>query len=59
MIEEGADHMYAGQEDRVAQVIASWADTLTQKKASSENAANKVVNSKVPNANLLWWKKEL
>jgi hypothetical protein len=25
---EGADHMYAGQEDRVAQVIANWADTL-------------------------------
>jgi hypothetical protein len=24
----GADHMYEGQEDRVAQVIASWADTL-------------------------------
>jgi dienelactone hydrolase len=25
---QGADHMYAGHEDRVAQVIASWADTL-------------------------------
>jgi hypothetical protein len=25
---EGANHMYAGQEDRVAQVIASWAATL-------------------------------
>jgi dienelactone hydrolase len=25
---QGADHMYMGQEDRVAQVIASWADTL-------------------------------
>ncbi len=25
---QGADHMYNGQEDRVAQVIASWADTL-------------------------------
>jgi pimeloyl-ACP methyl ester carboxylesterase len=25
---EGADHMYAGEEDRVAQVIAKWADTL-------------------------------
>ena len=25
---QGADHMYDGQEDRVAQVIASWADTL-------------------------------
>jgi pimeloyl-ACP methyl ester carboxylesterase len=50
---EGADHMYAGQEDRVAQVIASWADTLTQKKASSENPASKVVNSKLPKANLL------
>lgn len=25
---QGAEHMYAGQEDRVAQVIASWADTL-------------------------------
>jgi dienelactone hydrolase len=25
---QGADHMYAGQEDRVAQVIASWAATL-------------------------------
>ena len=25
---QGADHMYDGHEDRVAQVIASWADTL-------------------------------
>ena len=25
---EGADHMYSGEEDRVAQVIAKWADTL-------------------------------
>jgi pimeloyl-ACP methyl ester carboxylesterase len=25
---QGADHMYAGQEDRVAEVIARWADTL-------------------------------
>ncbi len=25
---QGADHMYAGEEDRVAEVIASWADTL-------------------------------
>jgi len=25
---QGADHMYAGQEDSVAQVIAGWADTL-------------------------------
>jgi len=25
---QDTDHMYAGQEDRVAQVIASWADTL-------------------------------
>jgi hypothetical protein len=23
-----ADHMYVGQEDRVAQVIADWANTL-------------------------------
>lgn len=27
---EGADHMYAGEEDRVAQVIAKWADTRLQ-----------------------------
>jgi len=25
---QGADHMYEGHEDRVAQVIANWADTL-------------------------------
>lgn len=25
---QGADHMYGGHEERVAQVIASWADTL-------------------------------
>jgi alpha/beta superfamily hydrolase len=25
---QGADHMYDGQEDQVAQVIANWADTL-------------------------------
>ncbi len=25
---QGADHMYDGHEDRVAQVIASWSDTL-------------------------------
>ncbi len=25
---QGADHMYAGQEDHVADIIASWADTL-------------------------------
>lgn len=30
---EDANHMYAGQEDRVAQVIASWADTLSAAKA--------------------------
>jgi pimeloyl-ACP methyl ester carboxylesterase len=33
---QGAHHMYAGQEDRVAQVIASWADTLLQ--ANTEKA---------------------
>jgi len=25
---QGADHMYDGQEDHVAQIIANWADTL-------------------------------
>lgn len=25
---QGADHMYDGQEDRVAQLVANWADTL-------------------------------
>jgi hypothetical protein len=25
---EGANHMYTGQEDHVAQVIANWAETL-------------------------------
>jgi hypothetical protein len=25
---QGGDHMYAGREDYVAQVIANWADTL-------------------------------
>jgi hypothetical protein len=25
---QGADHLYAGQEDQVAGIIASWADTL-------------------------------
>ncbi len=33
---QGADHMYAGQEDRVAQVIASWADTLLPANKKSE-----------------------
>jgi dienelactone hydrolase len=27
---QGADHMYNGQEDRVAQVIGTWTDTLRQ-----------------------------
>jgi len=38
---EGADHMYAGQEERVAQVTASWgrhaATSEHRKKRSSEN----------------------
>lgn len=37
---QGADHMYVGQEDRVAQVIASWADTLlsaTEKRETPRN----------------------
>ena len=38
---QGADHMYVGQEDRVAQVIASWADTLlsanTEKRETPKN----------------------
>jgi hypothetical protein len=33
---QGADHMYSGQEDRVAQVIASLADTLLS--ANSERS---------------------
>ena len=32
---QGADHMYAGQEDRVAQVIAGWADTLLEPKTET------------------------
>ena len=32
---QGADHMYAGQEDRVAQVIAGWADTLLAAKTET------------------------
>jgi len=36
VIIQGADHMYAGQEDHVAQVIASWADTLLPANKKSE-----------------------
>ena len=32
---QGADHLYAGQEDRVAQVIAGWADTLLAAKTET------------------------
>jgi len=32
---QGADHMYAGREDRVAQVIAAWADTLLAAKTET------------------------
>lgn len=38
---QGANHMYVGQEDRVAQVIANWADTLllanTEKRETPKN----------------------
>jgi pimeloyl-ACP methyl ester carboxylesterase len=34
----GADHMYAGEEARVAQTIAEWADTLTPAVAGQGNA---------------------
>ncbi len=49
---EGADHMYAGQEDRVAQVTASWADTLLPANTEKSEVP------KTPKANLLWWTKE-
>ena len=32
---QGADHMYTGHEDRVAQVIAGWADTLLAAKTET------------------------
>ena len=36
---QGADHMYDGQEDHVAQVIASWADTLLTANAKRSGTA--------------------
>ncbi|MFC5862155.1 alpha/beta hydrolase [Acidicapsa dinghuensis] len=37
---QGADHMYDGHEDRVAQVIASWSDTLLSANAEKGGAPN-------------------
>jgi len=33
----GADHMYAGEEEQVAQTIAKWADTLTPPEAGTDS----------------------
>jgi len=33
----GADHMYAGEEEQVAEAIAKWADTLTPPKAGTDS----------------------
>jgi pimeloyl-ACP methyl ester carboxylesterase len=37
----GADHMYSGQEEQVAQTIARWADTLVPAKAGKGDAQDK------------------
>jgi len=37
---QGADHMYAGQENNLAHVIASWADTLATKTEKSGSPKN-------------------
>jgi hypothetical protein len=49
---EGADHVYAGQQGRVAQVIASWADMLLPANTEKSEVP------KTPKANLLWWTKK-
>src|ERR1700679_852869 len=38
---QGADHMYEGHEDRVAQVIANWADTLPSADSEKGEVPNK------------------
>ena len=38
---KGANHMYAGQEDQVAQVIARWADALPVAKITSGKDSNR------------------
>jgi dienelactone hydrolase len=37
---QGADHMYTGQDRRVAQVIASWADTILSANAEGNRSSN-------------------
>jgi pimeloyl-ACP methyl ester carboxylesterase len=38
---KGADHMYAGKEAQVAEIIAKWADTLLQPEAGKDDTSDK------------------